>query len=273
MHLPTWTFHAPPYADLPMTPRRTFPRRYELAHEALHLLSSPFISLWACRYELAHEALDGSLALVTFERSERGPNVYLPEPCILRRDATAVGAMQACYFDKAASDERLYVAIRPRDAACIAFDANGVELHLGGTLADQGFLIDNASRERAAAFLRGCHSLTSGVSVNGSFVRAPSRDVAGSSGGTYAYHADATPARVKGGDHPPSESVRDFLEHARLMQYCDALEEQGWDDLSHLRLMSDEDLRHMAETVAMKNGHLMRFKSYLGSHCTPEPID
>ena len=72
MHLPTWTFHAPPYADLPMTPRRTFPRRYELAHEALHLLSSPFISLCACRYELAHEALDGSLALVTFERSERG---------------------------------------------------------------------------------------------------------------------------------------------------------------------------------------------------------
>ena len=53
-----------------------------------------------------------------------------------------------------------------------------------------------------------------------------------------------------------AETVADFLQLADLTVYAEAFEEQGWDSLAALRVISDEELAQLIIDVSMKSGHV-----------------
>ena len=60
------------------------------------------------------------------------------------------------------------------------------------------------------------------------------------------------------------ETVGDFLKEHSLSKYADALEEHGWDSLSHLQAISDHGLQQLIADVAMPSGHAARLRNALG---------
>ena len=50
---------------------------------------------------------------------------------MLKRADEDGSALCACYFDNPEDNELLYIALRPSDASCVAFGADGRELTLG----------------------------------------------------------------------------------------------------------------------------------------------
>ena len=60
------------------------------------------------------------------------------------------------------------------------------------------------------------------------------------------------------------ETVGDFLKEHSLSKYADALEEHGWNSLSHLQAISDHGLQQLIADVAMPSGHAARLRNALG---------
>ena len=59
-------------------------------------------------------------------------------------------------------------------------------------------------------------------------------------------------------------SVSELLQRAQLQQYVAAFEEQGYDSLSQLHGITDEDLTELIADVNMKKGHVKRLLEALG---------
>ena len=57
------------------------------------------------------------------------------------------------------------------------------------------------------------------------------------------------------------ETVGDFLKEHSLSKYADAFEEHGWDSLSYLQAISDDDLKQLIADVAMPSGHAARLRT------------
>ena len=59
-------------------------------------------------------------------------------------------------------------------------------------------------------------------------------------------------------------TVSELLEKAELQEYCDAFEEEGYDSLSQLRKITENDLVDLIKDVQMKKGHVKRLRAALG---------
>ena len=59
-------------------------------------------------------------------------------------------------------------------------------------------------------------------------------------------------------------TVSELLEKAELQEYCDAFEEEGYDSLSQLRKITENDLVDLIKDVQMKKGHVKRLCAALG---------
>ena len=59
-------------------------------------------------------------------------------------------------------------------------------------------------------------------------------------------------------------TVSELLEKAELQEYCDAFEEEGYDSLSQLRKITENDLADLIKDVQMKKGHVKRLRAALG---------
>ena len=53
----------------------------------------------------------------------------------------------------------------------------------------------------------------------------------------------------------------------KLLQYADAFEEQGYDDLEYLRELDVAALKGVAQAASMKPGHAARFRDFLLGVC------
>ena len=96
--------------------------------------------------------LDGVPANITWYADDGEP----PKPMFCRLRASQVaGTICADYFDD--DKELLHIAIRPSDAACVAFDSHGAELQINpeDMCAPNSLMMDCARIESTAASLRG----------------------------------------------------------------------------------------------------------------------
>ena len=66
-------------------------------------------------------------------------------------------------------------------------------------------------------------------------------------------------------------TVSELLEKAELQEYCDAFEEEGYDSLSQLRKITENDLVDLIKDVQMRKGHVKRLRAALGGlwRCQP----
>ena len=141
--------------------------------------------------------------------------------CILTHTACVHGS----YFDNTSDDERLYFAVGPR--GFLAFREDGTELGFG---TDGENMIDiDAMRLR---------------------------HVAESAEVMEVDEAEAE-VTVERGTCP----LRSLLAEARLEEYYQVLVDEGYDDVTYLRSMSEGHADEMATNTHMKPGHLARFHS------------
>ena len=71
------------------------------------------------------------------------------------------------------------------------------------------------------------------------------------------------------GDIP--SSVAELLQRAELTQYAAAFEEEGWDSVTHLLNIKEEQLAVLITDVKMKSGHALRSASAKLSACRRRP--
>ena len=58
-------------------------------------------------------------------------------------------------------------------------------------------------------------------------------------------------------------AVGAMLQSFRLEQYAAAFDEAGYDDVGYIRILKDDALSELVETVGMKPGHAAKFRAFL----------